>query len=103
MMDLQILFSALDTLFIQTNNYTTSHFLAFINALNRVSLDYLEKMMTSDNLASEGLMMDGKVKIFGLTRMVDTILANLPRIEIFWDIVLDHYVCMSNSKVSLLR
>lgn len=77
--------------------------MAFINALNRVSLDYLEKMMTSDNLAAEGLMTDGKIKIFGLTRMVDTILANLNRVELFWDIVRDHYICMANSKATLLR
>lgn len=60
-------------------------------------------MMTSDSLNTEGMIVDGKVKVFGLSRMLETIMVNLHRIETFWDIVNAHYLCISHANLLSLR
>lgn len=77
--------------------------IAFLEALNQLSLDYMEKVMTSDTLTIEGMNIDGKNKLFGLTRMLDTIRVNLFRLNIFWDLAVAHFVCIAHSKNQVLR
>ena len=72
--------------------------IAFLEALNQLSLDYMEKVTTSETLVIEGINIDGKSRLFGLTRMLDTIRVNLYRLDIFWDLALAHFVCIANSK-----
>ena len=75
-----------------------------MEALNQLCLEYMEKVTTSETLIIEGVTIDGKAKIFGLSRMLETILVNLDRIESFWDLILAHYVCIaSNAKNVTLR
>ena len=64
----------------------------------------MEKVTTSDSLVIEGVTIEGKAKIFGLSRMLETILVNLDRIDVLWDLILAHYVCIaSNAKNVILR
>ena len=80
------------------------HFKQFLEALHQVCLDYLEKATSPDYLIIEGVLVEPKTKIFGLSRMLESILGNLERIEEFWGIVLAHYVCVTtNSKNLVLR
>lgn len=63
----------------------------------------MEKMTSSDIITIEGMQLDGKSRIFGLSRILETFVANSHRIELFWDIVLAHYVCLANAKNNTLR
>jgi len=64
----------------------------------------MEKVTTYETLIIEGVTIDGKAKIFGLSRMLETVLVNLDRIELFWDLILAHYVCIAtNAKNVILR
>lgn len=80
------------------------YFKFFLEALNQLCLEYMEKVTTSETLVIEGVTIEGKAKIFGLSRMLETILVNLDRIELLWDLILAHYVCIaSNAKNVILR
>lgn len=63
----------------------------------------MEKMTSSDVVTIEGMQLDGKTRIFGLARILEAFVANSHRIELFWDIVLAHYVCLANAKNNTLR
>ena len=76
---------------------------AILEALSQLSLDFMEKITTSETLSIEGISFEGKLKIFGLAKMLDATIVNLHRIELFWDLVIAHFVCISNSKNHVLR
>lgn len=59
--------------------------------------------MMADTLTAESINVDGKVRVFGLSRMQETTISNLFRIEEFWDILYDHYLCISHSNNIVLR
>jgi hypothetical protein len=63
----------------------------------------MEKMTSQDSIIIEGTILDGKSKIFGLTRILEAFMANFHRIEYFWDLVVAHYVCISSAKNNILR
>ena len=63
----------------------------------------MEKITTSGTLSIEGISFEGKLKIFGLAKMLNAMIVNLHRIEIFWDLVIAHFVCITNSKNHVLR
>ena len=44
-----------------------------------------------------------KQRIFGLTKMQDVISSNLFRIDVFWELVIAHFLCIANSKNTNLR
>lgn len=69
-----------------------------------MTIECLEKV--SSNEASQNMINSfdpTKQKIFGLTKMQEAINANLFRIDVFWDLVIAHFLCIANSKNSNLR
>lgn len=78
-----------------------------LDALNQLTIECLEKV--SSNEASQNMINSigssdpNKQKIFGLTKMQEAINANLFRIDVFWDLVIAHFLCIANSKNSNLR
>jgi hypothetical protein len=75
----------------------------FVNALNKICLDYMEKMTTVDDLTQEGMIVDGKIKVFGLSRILETTIYNLHRIDVIWDILFAHFLCITHSNNISLR
>ena len=76
--------------------------LILLDALNQITLDYLEKLSNTETNTGSTLL-DPKTRVFGLNKMLETINVNLHRIDIFWDLVMDHFLCIANSKNSVLR
>ena len=82
-----------------------------LDALNQLTIECLEKV--SNNEISQNIlnsqMISGsfdpslKQKIFGLTKMQEVINVNLFRIDVFWELVIAHFLCIANSKNSNLR
>lgn len=76
--------------------------------MNQLTIECLEKVSNNEatqnmNTAITGTFELTKQKIFGLTKMQDVINANLFRIDVFWDLVIAHFLCIANSKNSNLR
>jgi hypothetical protein len=63
----------------------------------------MEKMTTVDDLTQEGMIVDGKIKVFGLSRILETTIYNLHRLDIFWDILFAHFLCITHSNNISLR
>lgn len=79
-----------------------------LDALNQLTIECLEKV--SSNEPTQGVMSSiggsfdpSKQRIFGLMKMQEAINANLFRIDVFWDLVIAHFLCIANSKNSNLR
>lgn len=78
--------------------------IAFLEALNQLTLEYMEKITTtSDSLTVDGMTPEGRSRLFGLSRMLDTIRVNLYRLDLFWDLAVAHFVCIANAKNPSLR
>ena len=77
-----------------------------LDALNQLTIECMEKVATNEN-AQTSISINtfdlSKQKIFGLTKMQEVINANLFRIEVFWDLVIAHFLCIANSKNANLR
>jgi len=65
----------------------------------------------SNNELNQNLLASGminsldptKQRIFGLMKMQEIITVNLYRIDVFWDLVIAHFLCIANSKNANLR
>ena len=41
---------------------------------------------------------DQKVKLFSLSKLVELIKANLYRLDLFWEVIMAHFICVLSSK-----
>lgn len=80
-----------------------------LDALNQLTIECMEKVSNNEinqniiSSASVGNFDPAKQKIFGLTKMQEVINVNLFRIDVFWDLVIAHFLCIANSKSLNLR
>lgn len=80
-----------------------------LDALNQLTIECLEKVSNNEinqtivSTASAGNFDPAKQKIFGLTKMQEVINVNLFRIDVFWDLVIAHFLCIAYSKNLNLR
>jgi len=70
--------------------------LDLVNALGQLTLEHLESIAIADKKSSRS-------SLFALNKMTTTALANINRVQMYWDMMLAHLYCISNSKNPELR
>jgi hypothetical protein len=94
--DLQILASALESLFSNTHKWSDQGLLDLISALGQLTLEFMESIATSEKKAPG-------MKVFGLEKMIVVAEANLYRITLFWEILSPYLDCICISKYPEVR
>ena len=94
--DIQILSSALDTLFSNSVLLNDATLLNLLTALGQLTLEYMETFATADKKNKDG-------NTFGLEKMMVVACKNLPRSTLYWDIVSPHLSFICNSKYPEMR
>lgn len=94
--DIQILSSALDTLFSNSVLLSDATLLNLLTALGQLTLEYMETFASSEKKNKDG-------NTFGLEKMMIVATKNLSRSTLYWDIVSPHLNFICNSKYSEMR
>ena len=94
--DLQILQSALESLFKNTHLWPDSTLLDLVSALGQLTLEFMETLATAEKKLTG-------IKVFGLEKMLVVAQTNLDRITLFWEMLAAYLDCICNSKYSEIR
>ena len=94
--DVNILASAMDSLFKNTHIWPDSTITDLMSALGQLTLEFMETLSTNDKKINNG-------KLFGLEKMIIVAQNNLDRIELYWDSLIAYLDCISNYKYPEIR
>lgn len=78
-----------------------------IDALNQLTLSVLEEYSADSNSPANSVQSSAAQtqakQYFGLEKMKEMIHDNYHRIDLFWDLLSAHFICIANSKVESMR
>ena len=94
--ELQILKSALESLFNSSSMWPNTSLVEFISALGQLTLEFMESLISNDKTMSA-------TKIFGLEKLIIVTLANINRVTVIWEMVAAYLDCICNSKSQEVR
>mmetsp|Transcript_32957 Transcript_32957/g.57855 ORF Transcript_32957/g.57855 Transcript_32957/m.57855 type:complete len:1408 (+) Transcript_32957:50-4273(+) len=94
--DLQILASAQESLFSNSQNLPDQSLVDLLSALGQLTLEYLENIATAER-RNQGS------RVFGLKKMGVVVKSNLDRAVLFWDMYVPYLDCICNSKYVEVR
>ncbi|KAL4490257.1 hypothetical protein ABPG72_004296 [Tetrahymena utriculariae] len=98
--EIQIQQNLLNNLFSQSSEADDNLIITMIDALNQVNLSALEVAAIEQPNKKSPEYFNQK---FGLLKMQETILVNIFRIELFWDLVGTHFLMLANKRYNELR
>lgn len=94
--ELQILKSALDSLFDSSSIWPNLSITEFISALGQLTLEYMEALSSSEKKTSP-------INIFGLDKLMVVTMSNIVRVTLIWEMVAAYLDCICNSKSPEIR
>lgn len=94
--DINILTSAMESLFKNTHMWPDSTVVDLMSALGQLTLEFMETLATNDKKITGG-------KVFGIEKMIIVGQNNLERIELYWESLSAYLDCICNSKYSEVR
>eukprot|EP00742_Colponemidia_sp_Colp-10_P001901 GILJ01002032.1.p1 GENE.GILJ01002032.1~~GILJ01002032.1.p1 ORF type:complete len:787 (-),score=109.28 GILJ01002032.1:1044-3107(-) len=107
--ELNILANLLARLFESTRFLNDPALLDMLRALGNLTLQFLEQVATGSSNAvptaspTVGPVSNKTLRMFAMTKMVDTALGNMDRVPLFWDLMVSELDCVANSKNVRIR
>ncbi|KAM3135820.1 hypothetical protein pb186bvf_012073 [Paramecium bursaria] len=96
--DISILFQSLDQLFTQSQTYGNEHLLTVMDAINQITIESLE----ANDSEQKRKFQDSKIKLFSLQKLIDLIKNNLQRLDIFWEVIMAHFISVVSSRNTMV-
>ncbi|CAK87718.1 unnamed protein product (macronuclear) [Paramecium tetraurelia] len=96
-LDITILFQSLDQLFSQSPTYGNEHLITVMDAINQITIECLEQQTTLELKRSNSQFGDQK-KYFSLSKLVELIKFNVFRLDIFWELIIAHFISVISSR-----
>lgn len=94
----------IESLFVRTTLFDEQSLVVLLNVLGQTTMNALEACTFTNIKENDSEITDFKaLNLFGLDRMIDVVVANFSRIQIFWEYIAAHLDSLANSKFIQLR
>ncbi|CAD8096499.1 unnamed protein product [Paramecium primaurelia] len=95
--DITILFQSLDQLFSQSPTYGNEHLITVMDAINQITIECLEQQQIIEQKKTNVQFGEQK-KYFSLSKLVELIKFNVFRLDVFWELIIAHFISVISSR-----
>lgn len=81
-------------LFSHSRNYENEHLLLIMDAINQITIEQLESVEPS---YTQSRKYDQR-RVFSLTKLIELVRPNLHRMDLFWELIMAHFICVMSSR-----